>query len=65
MVIMILDKSPACVWLCEFKLTSKCLWEPCSCQQEMQERLMALEKQGGGGVQKEVVQDREQRIKRD
>lgn len=64
MVIMIQDKTSVCVWLCEFKLTSKRLWEPCSCQQEMQKRVMALEKQRGGGVKKEAVHDSEQRHKR-
>lgn len=67
MVIMIQDKTSVCVWLCEYKLTSKRLWEPCSCQQEMQKRFMALEKHrggGGGGVKKEAVHDSEQRHER-
>lgn len=48
MAIMVPDKS-VCVCVCEFKLISKRLWEPCSCQQATRERNTALEKQRGRG----------------
>lgn len=63
--------------MCVFKLTSKCLWEPCSCQQETQEHNTPLEMQRGRGVgvgvgwgvdreeggKKEAVHDGEQRLR--